>query len=849
MGRRTQQIRPWWWATAVAALVAAGVGVRPTSHEAAPPIDRSPRPSVALGESTHPAPQSAAGEAFRFYRDKRLRYSRRVEPQRAYARAKRHLDTLPRHALGRGGPLPLGPAGAQGHGAADDHGAPTWEPLGPGNVGGRTRALVIHPTRPATLYAAGVSGGVWKSTDAGGSWRPLADSLANLSVNALAMSPADPETLYAGTGEGYFREAVRGTSLPLRGAGIFTTADGGATWTRLPATTGAAFRWVNDLVISSHDARRIYAATRKGVYRSLDGGATWTRSLATAVKGGCLDLAIRRDADTDYLFASCGTLAQATVHRNPAAESGAAWQPVLSEPGMGRTSIAIAPSRPETLYALAASNLPGTFEQGLHALYRSDASGAPGSWAIQTDNAHPDKLQTLMLSNAVIAFVEECGFGGANSVFNMGWYTNTLAVDPVDPDIVWVGGVDLFRSDDGGRTFGQASYWFIGQQSSAFVHADQHRVVFDPRFDGASNRRMYVLNDGGIYRTNNARGPVAFGTEGACAARPVIAWRELNNGYGVTQFYHGSVLPDGRGYLAGAQDNGTVFGRDSRGPEDWRRVLGGDGAYSALPDDAPNIAYASVQGGRVFRSTTGIEGRYTETVAGIDDLLDDDLGDFRARGRHFLFISPLIIDPNQGSRLWLGGSRLWRTDDRADSWRAASSRLSGKVSALAVAPGESDLVIAGTHNGRIYRQSRATLADGETGWDSTRPRRGFISSLAFDPADTNLVYATYANFSGANLWRSVDGGRSFQPLGNSGPQRLPILPTHAVVVDPADSTRLFVATDLGVLVSTDGGDTWAVENSGFANVVTEWLTVGQRNGRPHIYAFTHGRGAWRAALD
>ena len=787
-------------------------------------------------------PETAAGEAFRFYRDKRLRYSRRIRPERAYARARAHLDDLPRHALGRGVPRPLGPseAGVEG---------PTWQPLGPGNIGGRTRAMVIHPNRAGTLYAAGVSGGVWKTTDGGRLWRPLSDGMANLSVNALAMDPVAPDTLYAGTGEGYFREAVRGTSLPLRGAGIFKTADGGSTWTRLPSTTGAAFRWVNDIVVSHNDPLRVYAATRRGVYRSLDGGESWTRTLAVSVKGGCLDLDVRRDADSDYLFASCGTLAPGTVYRNPQAQADGAWQPVLAEPGMGRTSIAVAPSSPQTVYALAASNVSGTYLQGLHALYRSDESGAPGSWRVQADTTHSDKLQTLLLSNPVIAFVEECGFGGTNSVFNMGWYTNTLAVDPVDPEIVWVGGVDLFRSDDGGRTFGQASHWFVGRESSSFVHADQHGVVFDPRFNGSSNRRMYSLNDGGVYRTNNARGPVAFGTSGACGSQPALSWTELNNGYGVTQFYHGSVLPDGRRYLAGAQDNGTVLGVDSRGRDGWRRVLGGDGAYSALPIDSPEVAFASIQGGRVFRSTTGVEGEYIEQVSGIDDLPGEGLGDFRARSANFLFISPLIADPNQGSRLWLGGSRLWRTDNHADSWQAASSRLAGKVSAIAVAPGNPDVVIAGTHSGRIYRQDGATTSDGDSAWDSTRPRPGFVSSVAFDPTDTSVVYATYANFSGAQLWRSLDGGESFQPLGNSGPQRLPILPTHAVVIDPTDSTRLFVGTDLGVLVSLDGGETWAVENSGFANVVTEWLTAAERNGRPYLYAFTHGRGAWRAALD
>ncbi|HEX4914683.1 MAG TPA: hypothetical protein VFV51_12025, partial [Vicinamibacterales bacterium] len=155
-----------------------------------------------------------------------------------------------------------------------------WTPLGPGNIGGRTRVVKFHPGIPTTLFAAGVSGGLWKSDDNGTTWRPTGDGLTNIAINSLLIDPGRPDVMYAGTGEGYFREEVRGTGLPLRGNGIYVTTDGARSWRQLPATNTPDFHWVNDLEFGVTDSRRIYAATRSGVWRSTDNGNTWARLLA-----------------------------------------------------------------------------------------------------------------------------------------------------------------------------------------------------------------------------------------------------------------------------------------------------------------------------------------------------------------------------------------------------------------------------------------------------------------------------------------------------------------------------------------------------------------------------------------
>ncbi len=399
-----------------------------------------------------------------------------------------------------------------------------WTPLGPGNIGGRTRVVRFRSTNPATLFAAGVSGGIWRSQDAGASWRPIGEGLTNLNVNTLAIDPQRPDVMYAGTGEGYFREEIRGTGLPLRGGGVFVTDTGGVNWRHLDATATPDFHWVNDLELGVNDPRRIYAATRTGVWRSQDAGLTWTRLLSVTVRGGCLDLALRPDRVEDVLFASCGSYERATVYRFPRAADAADVDIVLQEQHQGRTSLAIAPSNPSVIYAMAASNDGGpgdNYRQGLLGVYRSSSGGGPGTWQARSTNRDTNKLNTLLLTNPYGATLGDCSPASQNNFTNMGWYINVIAVDPRDPDRVWAAGVSWFRSEDGGLNWGMADWGSSGVP--AWTHVDQHAITFHPQYDGASNQTAMIGNDGGVFRTANARaatkqGPLAPRRRAFCSS-------------------------------------------------------------------------------------------------------------------------------------------------------------------------------------------------------------------------------------------------------------------------------------------------------------------------------------------
>ena len=273
------------------------------------------------------------------------------------------------------------------------------------------------------MWTAGVAGGIWKSADSGASWQPKGDLLVNIAVNSIIEDPAQDNVLYAGTGEGFFNGDA------VRGQGIFKSTDYGETWAQLPSTDNVNFQFVQKLAATRHKKKQqIYAATRTGIFRSTDGGENWIQVLNAASVNGCMDLAIQyfQEDKQNYVFASCGTFAQGTVWRALDVDEGQTWEPVLREVDMGRTSLAIAPSNPKVVYALASFwHVPAAHPQdhGLRAVYRSSENGAAGSWETRVDYLDVNRLNTVQLTNPVFAFLADCGFGARTSSSSRGGTT------------------------------------------------------------------------------------------------------------------------------------------------------------------------------------------------------------------------------------------------------------------------------------------------------------------------------------------------------------------------------------------------------------------------------------------
>jgi photosystem II stability/assembly factor-like uncharacterized protein len=488
-------------------------------------------------------------EAAEYFREQRV-MGDGLLPIERYQAALAHASTMRRYSLREGRFVDPAPRAAATFG--------TWESLGPGNVGGRTRGLAIDPQNTNIMWAGGATGGLWKTTDGGQTWTPVDDFAPVLAINCLVMDPHDPNTIYACTGE---------QTQNWRGAGIYKTSDGGDSWTQLPATTTSDFYFVNNLAISPASSSHLYAATNTGLWASLDGGNTWNLSLASPDGGpaatrtggttnGCFDTLVQSNLvqsnivepgqSTDAVFAVChppGSLLYA-VFRNSDAAGAGSWAVVLSDPNMWYTVLAAAPSQPGTIYAVSVTYAStGAYYRALLAVYRSTSGGTAGSWVTQT-NQSSGRLNSAILSidSAYNFGATFCSESAASVNFNgQAGYNLAVAVDPLDPNRVWAAGIGLFRSDDGGVTWG---YAFVND------HPDQHGLVFDPGYDGNANQTLYNISDGGIYKTTQARGQT-----GTCAnTSSTVIWTPLNNQYVTTQFYHGVPYPGGAAFFGGTQE-------------------------------------------------------------------------------------------------------------------------------------------------------------------------------------------------------------------------------------------------------------------------------------------------------
>ena len=764
-------------------------------------------------------PQSQQGDRLNFFRDQRFNDQSGEYPAlRLYQESARLKAIADANAV------------ARNQRAAGD--VVGWTNIGPGNIGGRTRAIIIDPTSTNTMYAVGVTGGIWKSLNAGADWFPTGDGMENLTFSALVMDPNDPLTLYAGGGEGVFPGDA------TRGAGIFKTADGAQTWTLLTTTGNLTF--VNKMVISPSDSSVVYAGARTGVWRSDDAGATWqvylrnqaylpsgSSAAAGATSLGCLDLAIRTDTGVgaDTLFATFGSFQKDGLYRSQ--DDGANWTFFDTPSNQGRTSIAIAPSDNDVIYLCMADNGSGNDIGQLVSIFRSIDGG--DTWESRSDLGHP--FGPWLLSNLALA----TGCFGGFPVYSQGWYDNAIAVDPTNPDALWVAGIDIFKSIDGGQTFDLAAYWFTAETEPTFVHADKHTIVFHPDY-GPTNKEIFIGSDGGVAHTFN--GDAATSSNDcpifSLDPQPEILWTELNTSYTVTQYYHGDVARTADVFVGGAQDNGTSKVDATNTINNWSNIFGGDGGYVAIDPTNEDTIYAEIQFFPEIRKSTDGGATFNLAVNGITDT-----------DGHF--ITPFAMDQNNPEILWTGGHNPWRTTNGAALWVNAGPipADADRITAIAIAPSDSATVYLGFNNGRVYRSTNAL--DASPTWTtvinpfSGLPNNAWVSSIAVDPNDPDTAYCTFSTFGVAHVYQTTSGGGTWQSID----QTLPDIPAHWIAIRECDSNQLYLGTELGVFVTDDQGANWSPSGMGMPNVIVESLDFQDEN---TLVAFTYGRGVYTTAL-
>lgn len=661
----------------------------------------------------------------------------------------------------------------------------SWTQVGPTNVGGRVRSILINPSDANIIYAGAVSGGVWKTTTGGTSWVPLKDDMENLAVCAMTFQGTNANIIYAGTGEGFFNYDF------VRGEGIFKSTDAGNSWTQLASTKNANFHYVNKLEYDRVN-NKLYAATRKGVFVSTDGGATFT----AAYSAGSNDINIM-DIEIAYtspvsIYATQGMFSGATIFRST--NNGASFTSIYTNANGGRVELAVSPSSPATVYASVHNPSTG----GALAMIKSTNSGA--NWSSIT--------------------IPGPSFSGASTYLGgQGWYDNILAVQPDNPNIVYAGGIDIFKTTNGGTSWTQISNWYSQGGAPPYVHADQHAMVFP-----SGSNTLYVGNDGGVYRTTNGGS----------------SWTGLNNNLAITQFYYGAVHPTLNTFYGGTQDNGTI--RSSSGTT-WTEIFGGDGGATEVDFNNPNNIYIEYVNFSFWKSTNG-GSSFFSAMSGIPK----GPNTYDGTTDRTLFITPFAMDPNNPQIIVGGTYRVWKTTNGANNWNAVSNDLTGdgtgssgaRISAVSIAKGNSDVIYVGCTNGRV----QVTTAGGTTWTNITSGLPNLsVSRIAIQPNQPNTAYVAYSGFSSGNkVYKTTNRGATWSNVSSN----LPNIPINSIIVNHNDANHIIAGTDLGVFSTTNGGVFWFKDGSAMPNVPVYDLDI--RTSDNKIVAATHGRSMFTATL-
>jgi hypothetical protein len=712
------------------------------------------------------------------------------------------------------------------HGLVD----PNWALVGPSNVGGRVTDIAPDPTRPGQVYVAVATAGLWKSTDGGVTMTKAWPDAFPQSLGAVTVAPNGD--VWVGTGE----VNPGGGSLSYGGDGLYRSSDQGTTWTRIglegSSTIGAIrFNPQHPNVVYVAAGGSLFAEGGiRGVYKSTNYGATWTRILQ-GVNGftGATDIAVD-PANPDKLIVPmwdhhrewlCRCYTGPGTGLFLTTNGGASWTRLDNDritsftPGdtigfasststtttaQARMGVVFAPSNPDRVYVTTGNwsqteNGAGPTQRGFRGYYRSDDGGAT--------------FRTVNPANA-----------GGDTV-----WTSKIWVDPVNPDRLFVAGVSLRSSADGGAT------WVTVNN----LHADHHAMAWDPTTPG----RAYEGNDGGFY-SSTANG--ASGT-----------WTEaINEPW--TQFYTVDVSEqDPARVVGGTQDNGCLRSWDSAGAvvPAWGSYGGcGDGLYTVIDPSNQNNVYACSQFGVCARSVNAgnISTRFINATT-------SDRRNWQ---------TPVVLDPATPSTVYYGGNLLNRSTDLAVTFTVVSPSLSnpasgtdpsypfGTITTVAAARTDPSIIYAGTDDGWLW-----SSRNGGTTWtrftDPVLPSR-WVTRVAVDPTNAQVAYVTYSGLrnadNNAHVLRTIDGGAHWKDISGN----LPFAPTQDIVIDPRNPNRVFVASDLGVFTAN-------VAKANGQNPAVRWLRLGRGLPRAPVndleyqaatntlYAATYGRSVWSIQLD
>ncbi len=655
-----------------------------------------------------------------------------------------------------------------------------WKEIGPSTVPtnmlsykssgiGRINCIRFHPTNQNVVWAGSSSGGLWRSGDGGKSWElfPIA-GVWSPGISDIAIASSNANVMYVATGDADGAFMSRSYSV-----GVYKSTDAGKTWspTKLLHSMSSAVL-TGCLAISPYSANTVFAGTSAGLYKTDDGGMNWKE----VISGAYIRQVKIKIGDPGVMLAATSSDYYGGGRILKSTNAGNTWTDVLKITDGSRIVIGQTMAKPNYVYAAVAN----AKTNGFSGLYRSTDFG--NNW-------------DLMASSPNILGLEIDG----NSEGGQANYDLAITVNPKDADQVYVGGIHMWKSTNGGKNWKAINHWT--GDNLPYVHADQHDLQF------TNDGMLYSANDGGIYISSD------LGAK----------WTDISNGLNIQQYYKCNTSNSTRNiFIGGTQDNGTMMCRDGK----WYHVMGGDGMDCGIDPKDPNIIYASYYNGFFSKSVDGGNNFSPMIYRNIT-------------GEIGAWVTPFLIDPNKNTTLYAGYMNVWRSTDQGNGWKKLGTLPSTSlISSIAVAPGNSGIIYVSSAN-CVYR----TEDTGKT-WKTIFSGSGTVTSIEPDYNSPLNCWITMSGYSDVNrVLKYTNSGNTWTDISSG----LPAMPANKIIMQAnSPEGNLFVATDVGVYYKNSEMSSWAPFSNGMPYVFVSDLKINYATGR--LIASTFGRGAWETKI-
>ncbi len=638
---------------------------------------------------------------------------------------------------------------------------------------GRVECIEFHPMDENTIWVGAHSGGLWKTTDGGESWITTSDELPSIGISDIVVHPENPDILFIGTGD---RDTDWTYSI-----GLLKSIDGGATF----ENTGLNHEMqeqevITEILINPDNPEIMVVSSTKGIYKSSDAADTWEQ-----VASGTFKDMSYMPGNSNVIYATTyDYFGGAKIYRSQ--DGGSNFELLdtgIASSGISRITLGVTVANSEVVYAVCARDYP---VHNLYGVYKSIDGG--DTW---TETVSGDDINLLGRS---LTGDDEEGYG---------WYTLSIEVSPLDEDELYVGGVNLWKSIDGGVSWELRTTEIQNVSGLTTMWVDHHEIRFSPyTYD------LFTANDGGIYKSQDQ-------------AETFI---DITDGLGINQIYRiGCAASDQDVVVAGCQDQfGMLYNNG-----DWKALYTGEASEHFIAHDDPETLYCY---GFMFGMIRSYNGGYYYTninPPGVDN-------------NHWL--APTMMHPTDPNTIYLGVNGLYKSTNKGSSWETLHPNLSGsqELESMDVAPSDDNYIYAASFNG-IWR-----TIDGGESWQSIKsglPYGTFIKDIAVSATDPNHLWICSGKFNdGVKVFESFNAGETWGNISGN----LPNVPVHSIVHYHGSYNSLFVGTDVGVYYYNKLINEWEDYSNGLPNVVCLELEIHYGSGK--LRAGTHGRGLWECDL-